>query len=142
MREEMMKRILLIVFLLAFALPFSSFGQSRTVFTGLPNVKISEGGSGRLVEAVPRSQAANLQCVISEIGGKYYWATRGNKELSRNVGGAFITYTAVDGSGYVRIIDPQRKSIASSMSETEATFDYVEHALLGLRSVTYYGNAN
>ena len=139
----MMKRLLPIVFLLlAFALPFPSFGQSRTVFTGVPNVKISEGGSGRLVEAVPRSQAANLQCVISEIGGKYYWATRGNKELSRNVGGAFITYIAVDGSGYVRIIDPQRKSIPSSMSETEATFDYVEHALLGLRSVTYYGNAN
>jgi len=138
-----MKRLLLTVFLmLAVIFSFPSFGQARTVFTGVPNVKISEGGSERLVEAVPRSQAANLQCVISESGGKYYWATRGNKELSRNVGGAFITYIAVDGSGYVRIIDPQRKSIASSMSETEAKFDYVEHALLGLRSVTYYGNAN
>ena len=116
-------------------------GQARTVFSGLPSVKVSEGGTERLAEAISRSQAANLGCVVSEIGGKYYWAMRGNKEMIRGVSGAFITYIAVDGSGYVRVINPALKNAASLTSPTEAKFDYVEHLLLGLRSVSYYGNA-
>jgi hypothetical protein len=84
--------------------------------------------------------AVNLRCVISEIDGRFYWASRDNKELTRHRGGSFVTYAAVDGSGYVRIIEPSFKAAASQMSLTESKFDYVEHLLLGLRSVTYHGN--
>jgi len=116
-------------------------GQSRTVFSGVPVLKVSEGGVERLPEALPRDKAVNLGCVISEIGGKYYWATRENKEMVRRTSGAFITYIAVDGSGYVRVVDPSAKGAASMMSPTEVKFDYVEHLLVGLGSVTYFGNA-
>ena len=44
-----------------------------------------------------------------------------------------------NGSGYVRTIRPESKEAASLMGATEAQFDYVEHALIGLKSVTYYG---
>ena len=115
--------------------------QARTVFSGVPVIKVSEGGVERLQEAVPRDKAVEVACVISEIGGKYYWATRENKEMVRRTSGAFITYTAVDGSGYVRVIDPSAKEAASLMSATEAKFDYVEHLVLGLRNVTYFGHA-
>jgi hypothetical protein len=116
-------------------------GQARTVFSGIPSVKVNEGGNERLAEAIVRDRAVNLGTAISEIGGKYYWATRGNKELVRHTSGGFVTYIAIDGSGYVRVIDPAAKATASLMSSTEAKFDYVEHLLLGLRSVSYYGNA-
>ena len=116
-------------------------GQARTVFSGIPSVKISESGTERLAEAINQDQAVKLGTVISEIGGKYYWATRGHEEMIRLVSGAFVTYIAVNGSGYVRAIDPATKAAASLMSPTEAKFDYVEHLLLGLRSVTYYGTA-
>lgn len=79
--------------------------------------------------------------MISEIGGRYYWATRENTEVVRQVSGAFITYLAINGSGYVRVIDKSVKAAASLMSPTEVEFDYVEHMMLGLRSVTYYGNS-
>jgi hypothetical protein len=49
--------------------------------------------------------ALNLGCVISEIGGNYYWVTRENKEMFRRTSGTFVTYAAVDGSGYVRVIE-------------------------------------
>ena len=111
------------------------------VFSGIPSVKVSEAGSERVPEAIHRDNAVNLGCVISEIGGKFYWATRGNKELVRHASGAFVTYVAIDGSGYVRIVDPSAKASAALMSPTEAKFDYVEHLLIGLRSVTYYGHA-
>jgi hypothetical protein len=115
--------------------------QSRTVFNGVPVIKISEGGLERLPEVLLTEKATNLRCVISEIGGKYYWATRENKELTRRSTGAFITYSAVDGSGYIRVIDPAYKAAVALASPTESRFDYVEHLLLGLRSVTYYGKA-
>jgi hypothetical protein len=115
-------------------------GQAHTDFSGIPSVKISEGGLERSPETVDRAKAANLACVISEIGGKYYWASRENKLMVRHEGGAFVTYVAVDGAGYVRTILPSLKAAASLMSPTEERFDYVEHVVLGLRSVTYYGS--
>jgi len=62
--------------------------------------------------------------------------------MVRTDGTAFVTFHAVDGAGYVRVILPQMKEAASLMSSTEATFDYVEHMLIGIRNVTYYGIAN
>jgi hypothetical protein len=111
------------------------------VFKGQPTVKISEGGVSRVPEQLSYNQAVNFECVISEIGGRYYWASRENKELLRTEGGAFITLVARDGSGAIRIIKPGLKTAASLMSDTEAKFDYVEHLLIGLRSVIYYGVA-
>lgn len=129
--------------ILAFLLgPTLAAGQSgTTVFKGLPTVKVSEGGLERTAEQISRNEAINLACVISKIGDSYYWASRENVELARVDGGAFITFVAVDGSGYVRIVKPELKSAASLMGPTEEQFDYVEHLLLGLRSVTYYGAA-
>lgn len=73
--------------------------------------------------------------------GKYYWATRDNLELIRVQSGAYSTFFATNGAGYVRVIDPNKKDVASLAGNTEAEFDYVEHMLLGLRSVTYYGDS-
>ena len=115
------------------------FSESETVFEGLPKVKISEGGINRVIDDLPMEKAVNLACVISKIGDKYYWASRENKEMYRYKSGAFITYYATDGSGYVRIIFTEMKAMASLMDKTEAEFDYIEHLLIGLRSITYYG---
>ncbi len=120
-------------------LPLASI--AGTVFSGSPIQKISEAGTERVAEQIPSGRASSISCVINENTGKYYWATRGNKEMFRLSSGAFITYVAVDGSGYVRVIDPSAKQAAELMSPTEAKFDYVEHLLLGLRSVTYYGKS-
>jgi hypothetical protein len=134
-----LKLLLLLIISVLFSSP--AFGQAVTVFKGQPTVKISEGGVSRLPEQLSHNQSANLECVISEIGGRYYWASRENKELLQTDGGAFITFVARDGSGAIRIIKPGLKTAASLMSDTEAKFDYVEHLLIGLRSVTYYGVA-
>jgi hypothetical protein len=62
--------------------------------------------------------------------------------LTRIDSGAFTTYVANNGAGYVRIIKPEAKAAASLMSESEKQFDYVEQVPIGLRSVTYYGLRN
>ncbi|MGB7219280.1 MAG: hypothetical protein WBD07_10775 [Vicinamibacterales bacterium] len=114
-------------------------GQSATtVFRGRPSVKISEGGVERAPTQVTRDQAINLEC-ISQMGGSFYWASRENVELTRVESGSFITFSARNGSGYVRVVKSADKGAASLMSPTEERFDYVEHLIIGLRSVTYYG---
>jgi len=115
--------------------------QATTVFSGVPSLKISEGGVERTPAQLERQDAVNLGCVISKIGEYYYWASRENTAMVRVENGAFITYVAANGSGYVRVVVPGMKSAASLMGETEAKFDYVEHLLIGLKSVTYYGNS-
>ena len=113
---------------------------AKTIFIGFPKKKVSEGGLDRVVEDLSRKKAANLQCVISKIEDKYYWASRENVEMVKiERAGAFITFLAVNGSGYVRVIKPELKEAASLVSKTVESFDYVEHLTIGLRSVNYWG---
>lgn len=113
--------------------------EAETAFIGLPTHKVSEGGFERTPEILTREKAANLRCIISKIGKEYYWASRENVRMVRIESGAFITFLAVNGSGYVRIINPELKEAASLMSKTEKAFDYTEHLLVGLRSISYWG---
>ncbi len=75
-----------------------------TVFKGRPQVKIVEQGVARSPETVDRQNASNLECVISQIGDSYYWASRENKPLVRRDSGGFVTFVAADGAGYVRVV--------------------------------------
>jgi hypothetical protein len=111
-----------------------------TVFSGLPGVKITEGGVDRNVQDLPRQQGINLECVISRIGDKDYWASRKNAPMIRIDGGAFEIFVAVNGAGYVKVVKREMKAAASLTGDTEEKFDYVEHMPTGLKTVTYYGS--
>lgn len=115
--------------------------NEEILFSGIPIVKISEGGANRVVEDLKGVKASEAGCVVAKIGDKYFWKTRNNTELLMVPGGAFVTFMATNGSGYVRIIPSDLKEAVSLMDETEKKYDYVEHLLIGLRSVTYYGKA-
>ena len=117
------------------------YAQSATVvFRGTPSTKISEGGTERRIEKLDAIRSKAAECVIAKQDENYVWVSRANIRLARVEAGSFVTYVALNGAGYIRTIASQSKSAASMMSQTEATYDYVEHATLGLRSVTYYGN--
>lgn len=130
------------VFLILFFLGATAFADQSVVFSGRPSVKISEGGTNRTPEQISKSVAHTLECVISQDGESYYWASRGDVPMVRVDAGAFTTFVAVNGSGYVRVVVPAMKDAARLMSETEGRFDYVEHMNIGLRSITYYGVDN
>ncbi len=134
-----MGRLMLLLSILTLIGPRLNAQAPSTVFKGRPVVKISEGGTERTPSPVPPDSAVNLECVISQIGNSYYWASRENTPMTRIDAGAFTTYLATNGAGYVRVINAEAKNAAALMGDAEAKFDYVEHALIGLRSVTYYG---
>jgi len=129
-----------VVIVLSILTAVPSAQSPQTVFKGRPHVKVSEGGVERLAENVPTQNAPNLVVVISKIGKDFYWASRENVPLVEvDGGGAYVTYVAVNGSGYVRVLKAELKKAAALADETASRFDYVEHLVLGLTSVTYYG---
>ena len=69
----------------------------------------------------------DVECVISQIGTSYYWASRQNVLLVRIDSGAFTTFVAPNGAGYIGVVKPEMKPAAALMSPTEERFDYVEH---------------
>ena len=109
-------------------------------FYGTPKLKISESGLDRVVERIDASNAPSVACEIREIDGKYYWATRGGKQLVKIESGAFEIYVDATGGGYIKVVKPELKNSVAAMSNTEKQFDYIEHLTLGLRTVTYWGN--
>lgn len=136
-----MKKVILTVIILMVALPLHA--KEAVIFTGIPEIKISEGGVSRVPENLNKEKAVKFKCTITIIDDKYYWTSRENIELIPISSGAFITYWAVNGSGYVRIVKPEMKKevkqLGAVTGDPEGKFDYVEHLLLGLKSVTYYG---
>ncbi len=138
----MFKREILLVLLLGCSFA-QVYGQENgeIIFSGVPVKKISEGGTNRIVEDLKGEKALAVKCAITKIGDKYLWQTRNNVELILIQSGAFLTFVATSGAGYVRIIPPNLKNAAAVLDETEKKFDYLEHMLIGLKSVTYYGKS-
>lgn len=136
-----MKGTLLTLLLLGIAAPV--FAGELVVFTGIPEIKISEGGISRLAENMTKDNATKFKCTITRIDNGYYWTSRENVEVVPITSGASLTYWAVNGSGYVRVVRSEMKKAVKKMGavagDPEERFDYVEHLLLGLKSVTYYG---
>ena len=138
----MIKKIFSVLFLICvFLSPVYALDIEEVIFSGIPIVKISEEGTSRGVEDLKGAKATEAECVIVKIGDKYLWRTRNNVEMARIQSGAFVTFVATSGAGYVRIIPLDLKEAASLMDETEKKYDYVEHMVIGLKSVTYYGNS-
>ena len=139
----MFKKACILVMMFSCILTMQGYAQEseEIVFSGVPVVKISEGGTSRVTEDLKGAKASEAECAITKIEDKYLWKTRNNVELFLVQNGAFITFVATNGSGYVRIIPSDFKEAASLMDETEKKYDYIEHLLIGLRSVTYYGRA-
>ena len=87
------------------------------------------------------SHGSSCRSILSERSNDKLCRQR--KRLIRSESGGFITFHAVDGSGYVRILKPEVvASMKQRFSEADlaAVPDYVEHLLIGLDSITYYGD--
>ena len=131
--------------LIFLTIAFPLYAKESIVFTGIPELKISEGGISRVPEKLSKEKAIQFKCTITKIEDKYYWTSRDNTELIPISSGTFITYWAVNGSGYVRVIKSEMiaevRQIGAMAGDPEGQYDYVEHLLIGLKSVTYYGKS-
>ena len=117
----------LMLFSCLVTLTVNSFA-SETIFYGEPNVReVSTGEVAPQVIQLTKSEATEYSVSVVEKDGTYYWASREFNEVIPTESGAYITYIAKNGSGYIRV-------------ET-MTGKYTEHLTQMLSTITYRGEA-
>ena len=112
-------------------------------FEGFPNVRLLISNNGKFYvssEVMESDDSTEHGVRIVERGGRYYWASREMTEMSKTVSGAFTTYVALNGSGYVRTGFDALEALASAVTnEDRPRVVYTEHLLNGFLSITYVG---
>jgi hypothetical protein len=119
--------------LLLITVPSLARADERLVFSGTPTVKVeSASHASNRVELTPQEQA-EYRVLITARNGKYYWASRENKELFHFRSGAFDWFVA-PGSGYIKVVDR-----TYMLQEAGPRYLYMEHMTLLLSTITYWG---
>lgn len=115
--------------------------KAQVEFEGTPSVAVEMlEGATRTVE-VASSRVPELKVKIVQEGGKYIWASRDNRPMYKTESGAYITYTATNGAGYVRVLNPMMRNALESLplEQRAKEFVYMEHLVNRLGSITYFG---
>ena len=73
--------------------------------------------------------------------GRYFWTSRKMTEMSRSESGVYITYTALNGSGFVKVYAEEMRRLIELLPEEDSRSEvrYIEHVYLGLTTITYVG---
>lgn len=137
-----MRAILAVVVALPVLVTPLAAQAARVVFEGFPLRKVESSFLETTARALNDDEAFEYHVRIVERNGRYYWASREMRELIRSESGAYITYHAGDGSGYIRVGTPFLLDLRDRLpqEQREREIGYVEHLLIQYGSVTYYGN--
>ena len=106
---------------------------AEEIFIGTPIARTELTGEQVQRTMLDSSSQSEFQVIIQRDGDRYFWKTREMKELESNRSGIFVTYQAIDCSGYVRI---------DSSANASSPLGYLEHLKLGLMTITYQGQVS
>lgn len=114
----------------------------QLVFEGEPLKKVESSFEGTTSIALDSESAFRSRVRIVERNGHYYWQTRSMREMARSESGSYITFSALDGSGYVRVHIPMLLDMRLRLpkEQRDLEIDYTEHLLIQFVSITYFGN--
>ena len=110
-------------------------------FEGAPTFKVVVSEGTTRATPVSALDATELHVVVVRDGDRYVWKSRENVPLSKRDSGSYITYTALNGSGYIRVLSPKMRKLREQhpAEQREKEFVYMEHVAIQLRSITYFG---
>ena len=112
---------------------------------GVPAFRIGTTASTRSQrESLSETEASESAMCIVESQGRYFWFTREMTEMARSDSGGFVTYHALNGSGYVRLLNRQGREQADAVRDNPLLREqfaarYVEHMMIGFNTITYIG---
>ena len=129
-----MKAIIFSLFLLA---PLYAPAQ-EVILEGTPNKIIEMDQYGSRNE-LPSSGSDSVR--ITRVGDTYFWANRNGVQMTRTESTIYVTFMAVDGSGYVTTVNDTAREIfiQAAPENIIGRYTYVEHVINGLTSKTTYG---
>ncbi len=105
-----------------------ALAADEMIFAGTPSVRIDADGGQSVRVELSDLGAKKYECRIIAKGKKFFWASRGNRELIRSDSGDYTYFISPEGTGYVKV------ALTKS-----AAFDYMESFTTELKTVTYWG---
>jgi hypothetical protein len=110
-------------------------------FEGTPSSKIQVTDGVAKVEPLAPLQAREFRVLIVRDGDAFLWASRNNLPLAKRESGAYITYVAANGAGYIRVLNPTMRRLRESLppEQRDKDFLYMEHLVHQMGSITYFG---
>jgi hypothetical protein len=133
--------MLLRLLLLALALGPAFSAAAELEFEGMPSSKIQVTEGVAKVEPISSLQAREFRVLIVREGDTFVWASRNNVPLVKRESGAYITYVAANGAGYVRVLNPTMRKLREALppEQRDKEVVYMEHLVHQMGSITYFG---
>lgn len=131
-----------LLFCLLYLFSNSTLAESRVAFEGTPKFRVIATPEGVDEVVLDEKYAKQKRVIIIEKEGKFYWASRENKLMAKTESGSYITYIAVDGTGYVRTSTPWLYELKLKLTPEEQALevDYLEHLVQMFDTYTFYGD--
>lgn len=117
--------------------PLAFPASAQVVFDASPTVKVESGQRKTTRFTLSKKEQVEYRVTITRREGRYYWASRENKELVRVVSGAFQYFISPEGTGYVKVLDSHL--LQASTRPSGPRFQYMEHLPIMLSTITYWG---
>jgi hypothetical protein len=105
----------------------ASLPAGTTALRGLPTVRVESTADETKRHGLTAKESSEHGLSISVSGGRYFWTSRQNEELTLRTSGEFTYLTTANPGQYVRL-----RRINNRLT-------YVEHLDMGPKSVTYFG---
>ena len=119
--------------LLAILLTAGLCHAQEVAFRGQPQVRFDSDGTTTKEHDLSQEGAEKYECKIVGKGKRYYWASRGNRELIRTDAGDYTYYVSPEGTGYVKIYTGKKNP------NVKMPYDYLEHFSSEMKVYTYWG---
>ena len=124
--KYILNRNLFLLILMMLVYPTYSYSQDKKIeVLETPFVKVESNSNTTTRYELTKKQNKEYQLIITDVGGRFYWESRGGKELLKSNSGIYSNYVSPVGSGYIKV---------STMDNT-----YIEHIHQGLNTLTYWG---
>ena len=125
------------------AAPSQAIAQDeRIVYSGTPLVAGTADGLAATTRPLRSESAGESGLRIVLRGGRFYWASRGDRELRRSESGRYIIFACA--AGIIKLVDPMWDATRSPLRATveHEQFDYVEMLHEHLTTLTYWGRGS
>lgn len=130
-----------VVLLLAAAVLAPTVSAAEVEFEGTPSVKVEVHEGVAQTQTVPQQRAREVGVKVVRSANGYLWASRNNVPLLKQESGAYVTYVATTGAGYIRVLSPAMRRALQSLpaEQRDKEYFYMEHMVNQMGSITYFG---
>jgi hypothetical protein len=131
----------LLILALCVAPKFSALEtRDRVVLRAQPTSRVIADASGTTRTDLSVAESEQNRLLIVDRNGRFYWASRGDRELTHVQSGPYHFFIDMRAGDYVKIVD-QRK-LSPGFQSNGPDIQYLEHITSGLTSLTYWGNSD